>query len=107
MNIVNEERLKELEEVKDLPEYEKRKRIKSLTAKLSRWSPKHRRIGLQAVVDDRGVPLHEENEASKCISDYWGQVMSRKDVNVEEAMKFLKYMWSNAMRGNSKTNLID
>ena len=65
LTVTDEQRMKELFDLKGHPEYEVHRRRQTLMAKLARHSPKRRKLGITAVRDSDGSPVYGKSEAKK------------------------------------------
>ena len=84
-----EERARAAAAATDLPEYARSAQAASLSRWVASWSPKRRRVGLQAVRLGADV-CDDPNLAADKLCAYWGEVFSVACIDEEKAHDFLR-----------------
>ncbi|CAK0833933.1 unnamed protein product, partial [Prorocentrum cordatum] len=84
-----EERLQELEDTADLPEFYKSRKRSGLIAWAAQFSPKRRRAGLRGLIDNKGLPITDNTVAHAAVADYWGPVFTAQPVDEQAGKIFL------------------
>ena len=73
------------QELKDLreqdPLYQQDALKTSFLSKMAKHGPKHRKVGVQAVVSNDGTPILQSEEVGYFLGDYWGNKFSHRPYN--------------------------
>jgi hypothetical protein len=86
-----EEKAKELESIKNLPEYDRERRQRGLARWAAKWSPKQRKaMGLAGVRMQNGSITTDPDEACKELGSYWADTFAEKPIDTKAAERFLQ-----------------
>jgi hypothetical protein len=86
-----EEKAKELESIKALPEYERAQQQNSLARWAAKCSPKRRHVSrLAGVRQSDGTVTTDPDEACKELGSFWANTFAKKPVDAKLADEFLR-----------------
>jgi len=88
-----EEKMAEIENNKNLPEYARTQQQARLRRHPSRWSTFNPRVGLNGLRNDEGQHVDEPSACCSLISDFWGKVSAERSIDIDLARDFLR-RWS-------------
>jgi len=89
LQIDDDETARDLESTQSIPEHERKTRTAGLAKKLSMHNPWRRKLGIEAVRDNTGMPIHDKDEASDYLARHWGKQFQEKVIDEEAARRFV------------------
>ena len=77
----DEEYRAEMEAARNLPDYVTDKRRASYLERLAAHSPKRRKLGIRAIIDDNNMPILDNSAACDVVCNYWGRNFQEKPID--------------------------
>ena len=89
MNESLEKLQSDIEEVKDLPEYEKLQKRSAIKRLMDQWATKNRKASLQGARDEAGHVVNNPDKAAEVFISHWRKVAEEKHIDKQLAREFL------------------